>query len=207
MRDHHDVDRLGVDARGREIGPELADRAFARCALEASPFPVSMTTSLPPVFTTIGAKWIVILSLSHIGRRERRVDVVLLGVEDEPVGQREGARAIGHHGDLDRRRSCSGRRRLLACRWRKRGARRRGEDVRRSMAACRRAVRPLSEKLDQWSQFGMATSPCGSWPFRSLAGRHGWLRAGYNPSVVRPKKGKASLRRWSVSPFAVPRLY
>ena len=53
VRDDHDVDRVAVDAGGGQVGVELASGAFAALEL-AGPLPVSITTSLEPVFTTIG---------------------------------------------------------------------------------------------------------------------------------------------------------
>ena len=64
VRDDDDIDRLGIDAGGREIDQELAGRALAVIDA-ASPVPVSMSTTFPPVLTTIGLYGVAIMSFSR----------------------------------------------------------------------------------------------------------------------------------------------
>src|SRR5215213_6660793 len=67
----------------------------------ASPVPVSITTSLPEVLTTIGLYGVVIRSLGLVRFLERLVEFLARLVGDVVVGELERVRAVGHHRDLD----------------------------------------------------------------------------------------------------------
>ena len=71
------------------------------CSYCAGPSPVSITTSLEPVFTTAVLNGRGGLLLVHVERSEARGELLLLGILHVGVGDGSGAGAVGDDGHLD----------------------------------------------------------------------------------------------------------
>ena len=94
VRDHHHVDRLGVEACGDHVGGELSDIALARRERGGAVAGVDhdqLAAGIDDQRRELDRH----LVFRHERLFERRVDFVLLDVEHERIGQREVVDAVG----------------------------------------------------------------------------------------------------------------
>ena len=101
VRDDDGIDGAAVDTGGGEIGVELADDAFALLVHRGTKAGVDDDELRAGVHRDrrIGNDDLVLV---EVHRLERLVDVFLLDVADERVGEWVGERTVGHGGHLDR---------------------------------------------------------------------------------------------------------